>query len=89
MSYEVTEYGLFNIVPDTGIPEGWEWLYEHPFQSEFDRKTMDRRCKEINNDRRRTFEAGRAYYQVTTYCEVRARTVTYSDWQDISMAVKG
>lgn len=85
MGDPVIEYGIFNLLPDgktlEDIPKKWHWLYTHPFQIGYSDLVLNARVEEMNRTRKKYFDNGKRYYDIGTYCEVRARTVTYSDWR--------
>lgn len=78
------EYGIFNLLPEgktiDDIPEKWKWLYTHPFQVDYHNVVLEYRAEEINRLRQKYFDSGKRYYDIDTYCEVRERDITYSEW---------
>lgn len=79
------EYGIFNLLPEgktlEDIPKKWRWLYTHPLQSDYSYRVLNARVVEMNRTRKMYFDNGKKYYDIDTYCELRERTVTYSDWR--------
>lgn len=82
MSHE--QYGLFNILPEgktiDDIPKELQWLYIEPFQKTYSLTLACTRVEEINRSRKKDFDRPGYHFPVTTFCEVRQRTVTYTDW---------
>lgn len=78
------QYGLFNLLPEgtsiDDIPKELQWLYTEPFQKSYSLDLMEMRSEEINRNRKQDFDRPGYHFPVTTFCEVRQRTVTYTDW---------
>lgn len=82
------EYGLFNLLPDgmtiENISEPLKWLYTSPFQTHYSKSVLENRANWINKERAKHFASNDRYHPVTTYCEVREQTITYSAWRRCS-----